>query len=474
MSTSPTEANGLLASLNNVTAPQPEVGGPLFKNPTLRNFEPRVGFAWDPFRNGKTSIRGGFGIYDVLPLAYEWDKTASSAPNNLQGSSPTPLAPGSFPSGAFQSAQGSLREVYIDPNPKRNYVMQWNLSIQRELAPSVTATVAYVGSRGVHQIFHSDDINKVQPTLTSAGYLWPFPVGSGTVLNPAVGRMDNVTWASNSFYDGLEGQITKRMSHGVQIQGSYTWGKCIDQGSTSAFGDGFVNAIPGLPSFSPSSRRALCDFNISQNLIINFTWMIPSPRSSHFAETWALGGWQLGGILSLSTGTPFTPLMAGDPLGQGSIAPYDPPDRLSGSGCQTAVNPGNVKQYINVSCFGPPVAPASLSAVCKPAAASVAAVIPNTCMNLMGNAGRNSLIGPGFADLDFSLFKNNYIKKISESFNVQLRAEVFNALNHPNFAPPIDNSTVLDQTGVPVSGAGLIDSTTNDSREIQLAIKVIW
>jgi len=116
---------------------------------------------------------------------------------------------------------------------------------------------------------------------------------------------------------------------------------------------------------------------------------------------------------------------------------------------------------------------ASGSLDCSPFGAP-AAPISGTCANLLGNVGRNSVIGPGLATFDFSLFKNNYIKRISESFNVQFRAEFFNLLNRPNFAAPINNSTFFDSNGNPVGGAGAVDHTSTTAREIQLALKVIW
>jgi Carboxypeptidase regulatory-like domain/TonB dependent receptor-like, beta-barrel len=465
MTTVPTGVGGRIASLRTPTSPAPEVGGPLFSNPTLRNFEPRIGFAWDPFGTGKTSVRGAFGVFDVLPLPYLYYTIASSAaPFNLQGSAPQPLAPGSFPTGAFASLQASskLRDPYIQSNPARNYVMEWNLNIQRQITPTLSASVGYVGSRGVHMVFHSDDINGVQPTLTSAGYLWPMP-GSGTPLNPSISREDNLSWTSNSFYDALELHLEKRMSHGVQIEGSYTWGRCIDEGSATTFGDQFVSAIPGLPFFDRRLRRGPCDYNVTQSLVVNYIWNVPSPQSVHGLARLAAKGWQLVGIYKVNTGTPFTPIFGGDPLGQGNTAPYDVPNRVSGC---ALTNPGNPINYINTSCYTLPLATPAIAANCVAFSAA-----PGTCQNLLGNAGRNNAIGPGFQDFDFSLFKNNYIK---ESFNVQFRAEFFNIFNHPNFASPIDNSILFDQSGAPIPGAGLIDATTNDSREIQLALKLIW
>jgi hypothetical protein len=98
------------------------------------------------------------------------------------------------------------------------------------------------------------------------------------------------------------------------------------------------------------------------------------------------------------------------------------------------------------------------------------------CLNLAGNSGRNALIGPGLTDLDFSLFKNNPIRRISETFNIQFRAELFNVLNHPNFLPPTGGAAdMFDASGNPLtSSAGVLTATSNDSREVQFALKLVW
>jgi len=451
-STVPTEIEGKLSALRNLADPTPHLGDPFFSNPTYHNFEPRVGLSWDPFRDGKTSVRAGFGLFDVLPLPYEFQIISSTtAPFTLIGNAQN-LPAKSFPSIAFNSLSvTNLRQAYVEPNPHRNYVMQWNLSIQRQLANSITVMGAYVGSRGVHQPLRLDDANMVLPTLTPAGYVWPTPSGSGTVVNPNAARINSLSWGANSFFDALEFQATKTMSHGVQIQGSYTYGKSIDEGSSSVAGDPFGNSISSLFFFDRRLRRGVSDFNVEQNLVVNFTWIIPAPPSLQGAAAWPLSGWQLGGILQASTGLPFTPILGGDPLGINSSDPWSFPDRSKGPGCKTAVSSGNVDAYINLQCFS----------------------FPNPATRL-GNAGRNSLVGPGLLNLDFSVFKNNYIKRVSETFNVQFRVEAFNVLNHPNFAAPIDNSTLFDQSGAPVQGAGTIDKTSTTSREVQFALKFIW
>jgi hypothetical protein len=402
----------------------------------------------------------------------------------------TNLAQGDFPTGAVGKAQDptNLTNVgvrLIEQNPHRNYAMNWNLNIQREVVPSLTAAVAYVGSRSIHSPFSTDDSNMVIPTLTSAGYLWPcdqtvtgFPstpcTGGGTLLNPNVGRIRATWWDNSSSYHGLQAGLSKTMSHGFQVQGSYTWSKCLDNGSGGLLGDPYANSLSSLMFFNRSGRHGLCDFNIGQNFVVNYLWHPATPKFGGEAVQHILGGWEFGGVIVVSTGSPFTAVVGGDPLGQNSTDPKDFVSRVSGPGCDHPVNPGSVTNYIKVQCFGPPVVPASFAGLCQPAFDASGATIPNTCMNLFGNNGRNTLVGPGLLNVDFSVFKNNYITRISEAFNIQFRAEFFNVLNHPNFQAPINNSAVLNPDGSPVSGAGTIDTTSTTSRQIQFGLKVIW
>jgi hypothetical protein len=477
MVTVPTEVHNKLSNVINLTDATPHLGNPFFLNPSLRNFEPRLGFAWDPFRGGKTAVRGGIGLFDVplLPGMFMQGESASQpffATGNLKN-----LPQGSFYTGAFPllTASSLLQDV-VEYRPKRSYVSQWNLNVQQELIPNLTAVVGYVGSHGVHQPFKSDDPDNVIPTLTAAGYLFPSPVGSGTKINPAFGSMRSVYFEGNSSYNALQLGIQKRMSRGLQAQGSFTWGKSMDENSGYVAADQWANSIPNLWNwFNPGASRAVSDFNISKTLVLNVTWNVPGLKSDSGLAERITSGWELGGIYTASSGVPFTASFGtdGDPLGLNGGAPFDFPNRLGGPGCALLTNPGNPNNYIKTQCFAIPTAPSAgfYAANCDASLGT----FPQ-CFNLVGNSGRNILTGPGLSELDFSIFKNNPIKSISENFNLQFRAELFNVLNRPNFLPPTNpgNTDIFNSTGAPTGVAGLLTSTSTTAREIQFALKLIW
>ena len=478
--TVPSEAHNRTTVLRNLMDAQPSVGTKLFGNPTLRNFEPRLGFAWNP-HSGKTLLRGGFGIFDVLPLPYEFTLSFQRADPNVQ-TIVGAASPGSFPTEAFQTLKNKPTGLAYFPesNPKRNYVMQWNVSVARELSSTLAVTVGYVGSRGVHQPYRVDNIDMVLPTLTSAGYQWPNPASS-SVLNPNFGRINATLWQAHSFYDAMQVDVAKRVSHGVQFHGAYTWGKSIDTLSATEADDAFPNGLFNQLFIDQRTTRGLSDFNVAQDLVLSFTWEVPGPPKGSRIPEWALGGWQLGGLYKASTGQPFTPILGGDPLGTkldetGEVPSYIPGCNLTDPNFKK--NPfGPI--YINPNCF-------TLTSVSTATAATLpfpCTTFPNGptlpssqvyCANLRGNLGRNVLIGPGLSKLDFSVFKNNHLRRISENFNAQFRAEFFNILNRANFSSPTDNLAVFDQKGQSIQSAGLLTSTQTTSRQIQFALKFIW
>jgi len=506
MSTVPTETAGKLSVLRNLADAAPHLGSPFFNNPTTKNFEPRIGFAWDPFGNGRMAVRGGAGLYDVLPLPYQFlllttqaapfsETTAIVSPGTgtFFNKLPTPL-----PATGFGA-------TYIDP--KRNYVGQFNLNVQYQITPSLTSMVAYVGSRGIHQPYRIDDADLVQPTLTSAGYLFPKVDVLGNVFTPQCNQLDpngsdpaqctsparinenfgfihSLFDEGRSYYNALELQVVKRMTYGFQFQGSYTWAKSVDTSSATLAGDAFGNSISSPQFyFNPRLSRGLSDFNVGRTLVLNGIWQIPTVRSFSGPARWLSDGWQLGLIFTVHDGIPFTPTFGtgGDPMGSRSSDDYAFPSVVGGPGCSSLTNPGNPRNYIKTNCFTVATAPnqAFFNANCDPAPPSLgAALAPGDfrCFNLRGNAGRNILIAPGTTELDFSIFKNTRIERISDKFNIQFRAEMFNLLNHANFAPPTlpDNTDIFDATGTPTGVAGLLSRTTTTAREIQFGLKIIF
>jgi hypothetical protein len=487
MSTVLSEIHNDEVSLRNFTDKAPVTGPPLMSNPTLKNFAPRVGLAWDPFGDGKSSVRASYGIFDILPLlSFLSFAEGQSAPFNVQGNASN-LPANSFPVTAFTlaAATAQLRTTYIQQKPKRDYAMTWNLSIERQLGAGFGAFVGYVGSHGIHEPFAVDDMNIVLPSKTPIGYLWPYPVGSGAPLNSGggVSRIDARFFNNSTTYHALEAELSKSMSRGFRMQASYTWSKALDDGDGIVIGDPFSNSISSLFFFDPKLRHGLADFNVSQNLTVNYDWAVPTSKSFHGPLGAALVGWELGGIIAARTGLPFTPNLAGsgngsngDPLGLNNSDPFDFPNRLTTGDCKSPINPGSVTNYIKLNCFTLPTAPTSFAAQCGPfpGAATPAPSGSVYCANLLGNSSRNDVIGPGLTNVDFSIFKNNRVTRISETFNAQFRAELFNVFNHANFNAPIDNSNIFDVSGAPIAGAGLIDSTSTPGREIQFGMKLIW
>jgi hypothetical protein len=474
-----TEVNGKLSNLRELknAPPMPFLGSPYIKNPTKLNFEPRIGVAWDPFSDGKTSIRAGGGIFDVLPLrvemapgvdgVYPFQHTLTNV-GSLQANDF--VLGSSSAAGAFADPAVAGSQIYyvVQYDPKRNYVGQWNLNIQHQFPGDVTVLVGYVGSRGIHMWYQADGANLVLPTKTPLGYMWPCSqpfvatptpqggtvnvcpdaAGTGTTINPYIGRTQMANFGGDYNYNALVTRVDKRLTHGFQVQASYTWAKNIDTSSGSAASDQYRNSISTLLPFCSACRRSLSDTDIRHNFTSNLVWNVPVSKTLNRPAKAILGGWELSQILTIETGTPFTVTIPGDPLGENNGDPFQFPDRSYGSGCKTAVNPGNPSQYVKLQCFSPPV-----------------------FSTLMGNERRNSLTGPGEVELDGSVSKTI---PFTEFIKTQFRADFFNVINHANFTSPNDNRAIMDQFGNAIPFAGAITLTNTTSRQLQLSLKTTF
>jgi outer membrane receptor protein involved in Fe transport len=477
--TLPKDANNRIQEITTLTncatpgvAPSPtspcgpaHVGSFIASNPTTKNIEPRIGFSWDPTGSGKTAVRAGFGMFDVLPLPYEFGlNTAATAPYQIVGFDPNAsLGSGIDPNVSFDP--NKIRNRYVQQDPKRALVMNWNFNVQREIVPHWTVTAGYVGSRSVHLSVAADDINLVPPIMTSAGIVipsntyqldpnWAGANGGVTPGAPGGAGIRPVVFDGESTYNGFQAQLKKTMSAGLQGQLSYTYGNCKDTSSAPVTGDTYVNSIAVPLLLSKQYRIGACDFDVRHVVSGNFIWDIPGPKSGW--ASYVAGGWELGTIVTATSGSPFTVTTGGggDPLNTGFNRAFsmDYPDLVAGC------NPvhGGVT-YLNVSCF----------ALAPPVANGV----------LVGNAGRNRFYGPGLKTVDFSAFKNI---RLMERLKLQFRAEFFNVLNHPNLAAPnflndSNNSVAFDGSGNPIPGsAGVLASTSTPPRQIQLGLKLIW
>jgi hypothetical protein len=470
---------------------------PISSNPTTKNFEPRIGVSWDPRKNGKTAVRAGFGIFDVLPLPYEFGlNTAATAPFQIIGADSNATLGTGTPDTNLNFNRQKIRNRLIDPNPHRADVLNWNLNIQHEIADGWTGLVGYVGSRSVHLSAASDDINLVQPSFVSgAGFVFPcdpslvvpYTAANNCSNNQTGTRIDSnwgggagirpVIFDGAASYNAFQSQLKKASTHGVQGQASYTFGKCRDTSSAPVTGDTYLNSIAVPLLLVKRARVGACDFDIRQTLTGSVIWDIPGPKSG--IAGFVGGGWELGTIVTASTGAPFTVTVGdgNDPLGTGFNGDFSMNYANLVPGC----NPihGGVN-YLNTACFTPPTAPASLAPAttanpfgCAPLSYTNSPVTPPSgqqfCSNVLGSSGRNRFYGPGLTTVDFSIFKNTPVPKISETFNV---------LNHTNFLSPGflntfgQNNSVFDFDGSSLPTA--LNQTSTTSRQIQLGLKLVW
>ncbi len=442
------------------------------------NFEPRAGLAWDPFHDGKTSFRAGYGIFH--------DRVFGNLFTNLKGDPPFVAGIQNFPNQNYPSApivtlgnlappatqpapsasvpDGSLLTgiTILDPKLRNPYTQAWNVGIQRQLGNEMSIEVNYVGS-GTHRLFRSVDGNPPQPSLVAAAHAngtLPLNVSGGSLrLGPDSGlpqvtgnlALDEpivVKSIGNATYNGLQTVFNKRFNRGVQFQAAYTWSHAIDDAADPLVAGQAGNRNVARNSFNLREERGSSDYDLRHRLVVNYVFELPfGAGHSHFNHGFAaraLGGWELSGLSTFQSGRPFDIYSARDSEYTGLS---NRPD-LTGDPAIPADAPRNQT--------GPPLSAFSVQPFGRP-----------------GSLGRNTFTGPRYYDTDLNLVKNTHI---TERVNLQFRAEVYNVLNRIQFDQPGASGDTLaspDTFGQSLSTITQPDGTTS-ARQIQLALKLLF
>jgi len=412
--------------------------------------------------------------------------------------------------------------------------MQYNLNIQRQITPTLTIMLAYAGSRSWHDPLQEDDLNTVVPYNVNGRWIFPNPVGSGCLpgppdcsqtitnlgftptfnsggtvsnnlgivpgllINSNTAQFQSTIFPVQSWYNALQVKVDKKLGHGLLAGGTFSWGKSFDNSSSSFASDNYSNNPSAItPFWDPSITRGLSDFNVTKNVTFNFLYTIPTPASFNGVLKGVASGWGVGANFAAADGIPLWPLIVDETVGMLNGGAYDIPDLVPGCNQVMSGSRSGALQYLNPACYVLPVAPsqafyngsgniknpgfAGVNPGCDNAArlaldpTTLSSKNSLTCVNLLGNDPRNAVIGPGLINLDFSVTKDTHIRRISETANLQFRAEFFNIANHPNYAFPIANNLAsLHNDGTTPAAFGTLTKTQSPERQIQFALKFIY
>jgi hypothetical protein len=384
-----------------------------------KNFQPRVGLAWDPFGDGKTSLRAAYAVLVEQPMTNAVLQTNSNPPLATPFSL-TGTVPLSEAINQARPAGNSLTTV--DHDYSNSYVQSWNLNLQRELLPNLALTLGYFGSKGTH-LRISRNIN--QPV----NGVRPFPnlsPSSPELPGAAIGNITQVESSGNSSYNALWATATKRFARGLQFNASYTWSKSIDYNSLSSP----PTVITVQDSYNLRNDRGLSDFDARHRVVLSGIYELP------FKGNTLVSGWQLATIVQSQTGNPLNLVTTNNTVN--GVANTLRPD-VAGPVEIT----GTVEQWFDPTAF---------------------VAVPR-----FGNLGRNVAIGPGFNNVDFSVVKNT---RLSDSVNLQFRTEVFDVFNHASFGQP--GRVVGSQTFARIINTRFPTGDSGSSRQLQFALKLSY
>jgi outer membrane receptor protein involved in Fe transport len=385
-----------------------------------KNFQPRVGFAWDPFGDGKSSVRAAYAILVDQPVTNVVTGPTANPPLA------TPLTfTGAirFDNAITVARAAGLAPASVDQGFDNAYVQSWNLNAQREVAHGVGLTVGYFGSKGTH-LRTSRNINQpLNGVRPFAALSASSPIQPGAVL----GNITQIESTGNSSYNALWVTGEKRLSRGWQFNTSYTWSKSIDYSSLNSQG------VVVQDSYNLRGSRGLSDFDARHRLVFSTIYGLPW-RGNQLVE-----GWQLGAIVQSQSGNPVNIVTSiANFTGVATVRP-------DVTGPVTVV--GDVDRWFDTSVFVNPTSPTTH----------------------FGSLGRNVVIGPRFNNTDFSVIKNT---RLSEDVRVQFRAEFFDLFNHANFGQP--GRVVGTSTFGKITNTRFGTGDSGSSRQIQFALKLLF
>jgi hypothetical protein len=446
--TMPEDIYGRDSSLPDLTASQPTIG-PLYENPTYTNLSPRAGFAWDVSGDGKTSVRGGYGLYFNTTSQQNLIVTVT---NPLATPRPVIVNP-TFPTPDFNRAGAiSMRPVQFDLDNPRIHV--FNASLQRELPLHTALTVAYAGSRGRH-LLRSGDVNTALPVVQADGTVF-IPAGTPR-QNTAFSTIELKSSDGESWYNALIIDVRRRLAGGVALQSSYTLSKTEDTTQASTFfSDATNGTTSAMPEYIAGYNKGPSDFDTRHNWVVSFTWELPFAKTASPLARALAAGWQVSGIWTMRSGQPLTVFVTANRSrsqwnpSRGPGIGQDRPSYAPGFDSDSAIN-GTPEQWFNPSAF-----------VLQPA-------------GTFGNTGRGDFIGPNLRTLDLAFSKSTGLSALSERARLELRLEVFNLLNRANFGIPELRAFAGQADGeAPLATFGRISNTVTSARQTQLSVRVTF